>query len=419
MQAAGVADETIRHETGWFVGMDGKWRWEIDDSSMRYDASGDLRGAESARWAREDFESARDDLWGHADMGTLETVREYNRADMAGDQARKQELYDELIHGPFAYYFGQYAEALDAARKVQGPIKGGMLQDYIDHPALFEAYPQLRSVGLRFDDLGANKGGYYDPNNGEIVLDRKMMQEPEDVLVHEIQHTIQDVEGFASGSNVSYREQRQDGPDAIRMYDDQIAELEQKVDGILAQLPEDVAEEFRRWSGMEESAQEAMMLMQELADGPYKALFNDYFLHTWTLDQLRESNHKRSPKDLYRNTSGEIEARDSATRQTMTPEQRKNTPPDLGDENTVFVDSTHISAQAIGRTVDNKPFVTVSTDVLSGVPKKKWVQTVKNNLKQKYPKGVVVGRNNIRIDTQSRKELTYSKYMQWLKAVDA
>ncbi|MBQ5712498.1 MAG: hypothetical protein IIV61_07810, partial [Oscillospiraceae bacterium] len=147
MQAAGVAEETIRQETGWFVGMDGKWRWEIDDSSMRYDASGDLRGAESARWAREDFESARDDLWGHADMGTLDTVRAYNRADLAGDQARKQELYDELISGPFAYYFGQYAETLDAARKVQGPIKGGMLQDYIDHPALFEAYPQLRSVG--------------------------------------------------------------------------------------------------------------------------------------------------------------------------------------------------------------------------------------------------------------------------------
>ena len=63
---------------------------------------------------------------------------------------RGQELYDELIH---AYYFGQYAEVLDAARKVQGPIKGGMLQDYIDHPALFEAYPQLRSVGQLVIDV--------------------------------------------------------------------------------------------------------------------------------------------------------------------------------------------------------------------------------------------------------------------------
>ena len=34
MQAAGVADETIRQETGWSVGMDGKWHWEIDDGEM-------------------------------------------------------------------------------------------------------------------------------------------------------------------------------------------------------------------------------------------------------------------------------------------------------------------------------------------------------------------------------------------------
>lgn len=53
MQAAGVADETIRQQTGWHTGMDGKWRWEIDDSGMRYDSSGDLRGSESAKWARD------------------------------------------------------------------------------------------------------------------------------------------------------------------------------------------------------------------------------------------------------------------------------------------------------------------------------------------------------------------------------
>ncbi|MBQ2384004.1 MAG: hypothetical protein II290_08180 [Oscillospiraceae bacterium] len=39
--SAGVAEETIRQETGWFVGMDGKWRWEIDDISVRYDTFGD------------------------------------------------------------------------------------------------------------------------------------------------------------------------------------------------------------------------------------------------------------------------------------------------------------------------------------------------------------------------------------------
>ena len=42
----------------------------------------------------------------------------------------------------------------------------------------------------------------------------------------------------------------------------------------------------------------------------------------------------------YENTAGEIEARDAASRRGMTAEERKNTPPDLGDENTVFAEDT-------------------------------------------------------------------------------
>ena len=44
------------------------------------------------------------------------------------------------------------------------------------------------------------------------------------------------------------------------------------------------------------------------------------------------------PGELYRNTAGEIEARDAASRRTLTPEERKNKAPDLGDENTVFAE---------------------------------------------------------------------------------
>ncbi len=39
-----------------------------------------------------------------------------------------------------------------------------------------------------------------------------------------------------------------------------------------------------------------------------------------------------------RDTAGEIEARDAASRRTLTPEERKNKAPDLGDENTVFAE---------------------------------------------------------------------------------
>lgn len=63
--------------------------------------------------------------------------------------------------------------------------------------------------------------------------------------------------------------------------------------------------------------------------------------------------------------------------------------------------------------VNNRPFVVVEENILDGVPKKNWVKTVKENLKAKFPDGVTVGRNKISINQTSRREMTFSKYMQW------
>lgn len=69
---------------------------------------------------------------------------------------------------------------------------------------------------------------------------------------------------------------------------------------------------------------------------------------------------------------------------------------------------------SIGKTTDNKAFVEVEQDILSGVQEKDWVKTVKENLKQKFPNGITVGNNEIQIDGRSRQEMTFSRYMQWL-----
>lgn len=47
--------------------------------------------------------------------------------------------------------------------------------------------------------------------------------------------------------------------------------------------------------------------------------------------------------ELYRNTAGEIEARDTAARRDLTSEERRAYKPDLGDENTVFTGDTSAS----------------------------------------------------------------------------
>lgn len=50
MAEQNVSAETIRQATGWFQGADGKWRFEIDDSGMRYSARGDLNYGDPDYW---------------------------------------------------------------------------------------------------------------------------------------------------------------------------------------------------------------------------------------------------------------------------------------------------------------------------------------------------------------------------------
>jgi len=69
---------------------------------------------------------------------------------------------------------------------------------------------------------------------------------------------------------------------------------------------------------------------------------------------------------------------------------------------------------SIKYTQDNVPFVEVTENILAGVAKKDWVKTVTSTLKERFPDGVQVGNNVIRIDMNSRRELTFSKYMSWL-----
>lgn len=51
-----------------------------------------------------------------------------------------------------------------------------------------------------------------------------------------------------------------------------------------------------------------------------------------------EDNYIRGAGDLHRNTAGEIEARDAASRRQLTAEQRRNTAPARADDHTVFVE---------------------------------------------------------------------------------
>lgn len=338
MQAAGVADETIRQETGWFVGMDGKWRWEIDDSKMRYTQRGDLGFRErNPGYAR--YRELLDKSNRHALELSDEAPTEAERAELN----RLSEIWRGTFQKP--------------GRITEDALPQDRLADYLQHDELFEAYPQLRKTTLRFADLPDGTRGQYDPSRDFITLDESMRRAPEDTLVHEIQHAIQNAEGFASGSSTRFWDNRQV---AKPEYASEIQAAEQAVERAEAAFRKEWADDInldlvkqyveldnQLWDEetdplkQQELADQMEQIEQIAAENGWEDLLNDYYYAVGQLQMAKERAkiHRRTSIDLYHNTAGEIEARDVTARRSFTPDQRRSQIPARGDENTVFAEN--------------------------------------------------------------------------------
>jgi hypothetical protein len=98
------------------------------------------------------------------------------------------------------------------------------LSSLLDHPELYEAYPQLKDLPVNFEPNLKSRGSFVPPRayskmnpegyvelktpqvvrpNLPYTLDEKRKEDMLSTLLHEIQHKIQDVEGFAKGGSPS------------------------------------------------------------------------------------------------------------------------------------------------------------------------------------------------------------------------
>lgn len=346
MERRGVAMETIFRETGWYTGADGKWRFEIDDSGMEYDPAGDLQGAVSRQWAMEDLEAAKEDLFGSITQEQADMVRAYNRAKIARDTAEQQRLYDELTSAEFGFLFETYADALERATAAKNNPQGGTLADYINHPELFANYPQLRQASLQFTDLPDGTRGRYNTESHTITLDNSLRGAPEDTLVHEIQHAIQSAEGFSGGSSPEYWARRE-----FETGDLVTNRLQQEYDQILNGLGREDQNKYIRYTELERELERLFLSdpnteagrRYDRLEAEQDAIYEELYPNAWFRQLLDLSRRMEDTageyRRMYENTAGEIEARDVTARRQLTPEQRRRTMPNTGDENTVFAES--------------------------------------------------------------------------------
>lgn len=329
LQIQGEDDERVRKETGWHTGMEGKLRFEIDDSKMKYHRGGDAAFSRNHPGYAEYQKLVDKMLTGSAEAWKPE------------DQERLQEL-DKT----WGREYGRLSERVDRG--------SATLEDVIDHEELFQAYPQLRNVRVELKELPGNTQGYFSPSENKIALDSKLRSAPEATIIHEIQHAIQKAEGFASGASPEYWQQHRDEAKEAR-----IADIREEIARLEEQLPWDL----NRWTA-EDDAVEAKI--GELEDSIID-IQNGVGLDSY---------------DLYRNTAGEIEARDAASRRGLTPEQRRATPPARADENTVYADLSD-SLDYVGKTDDGTE-VYETSEAVRKLPYKKRMEAFMDIMRNEY-----------------------------------
>lgn len=293
LEKSGTDNETIRQETGWYRGMDGQWRFEIDDSKikLRYEAT-----AENGR----------------------ETIPNYTT-----------------------------------------------LGNLIDAPELFAAYPDMRNMDVVFQDLNDGAYGAYNRQFDSIDLSRKLKSSQYDLLdtlTHEIQHAVQNREGFTRGTNPTYWNRKlENGFDSrttnqkkrsaqlaekynqLKSADPQLMKAVEELEAMTPTVPRGEVD----WDTLEQLTPDPPEW--ERYDAKREGILEKYgdraYEYMDTVSQARsiQGEGGRTPTQLYYATAGEIEARDTTSRRRMSAEERKNTPPKLGDADTVFADGSGAS----------------------------------------------------------------------------
>lgn len=200
MEEEGSTRNAIYDETGWFKGVDGRWRYEIsdDDAKLASDlAQGDIEAKIAEIESGVTYESKEAEL---STTGVLVTARHEDGSNALG-RGRDDALYNLAK----ALLRRERKVLIGGVRGINGLGSGTSvpLSKILDHPALFAAYPALGEVrvsALQDTDDGTRAVFFPQQNRMEIspeLSDSEMLS----TLLHEIQHAIQEREGFASGGS--------------------------------------------------------------------------------------------------------------------------------------------------------------------------------------------------------------------------
>lgn len=355
----GRSSEDIRRETGWFKGYDGKWRYEIDDLDAHLIENPKLERHTDGEEVY--FTGKLSDILDHGELFTaypelrrINVIIQSTEPGVEGTYQRNSN-YITLSTELFKRHTKEYTDYLEGGRKAEIE-RIEQTPEYREYNKFFEddAYGDMDAaewlklekaamnkffssdLGKRYQELVWGKNGFTGRK-----FELGWSKNAKAVLMHELQHAIQGIEGFAGGSSVEswsarilneaigrkddlrneLREESRSNPevmDAVSGYDEYIDRMLRDgnaSDTGFAKAYDRFADEITG-----EKAQELFWAYAEATEKYYRS----------------KNDIRRLSSLKYYNTAGEVEARDASGRSEYTAEQRKNTRPDIDRSDVVF-----------------------------------------------------------------------------------
>lgn len=199
LEMQGTSPQDIWGKTGWFRGADQSWRFEIPDQQAKFTPP-----ASVADYTKKI--SVYNQIYTNTYQGIL---RDKYGVDLTGDASN---VDPNILHNAI--------KDTNAMLGHLAPKRPSLtLGDVLDHPALYEAYPDIKTIPFQKAGGGVSggRGQYQPPYEGSEVRrippipeklslmdytpNKEMDFNPLSVGLHEVQHAIQYREGFENGGS--------------------------------------------------------------------------------------------------------------------------------------------------------------------------------------------------------------------------
>jgi hypothetical protein len=205
----------------------------------------------------------------------------------------------------------------------------GRLEEILSHDELFAAYPRLRETEVVINSqealrqlFGVPYAGAYNNEKNELHINYRTLESagPESldsIFIHEIQHAIQDLEGFSYGSNTVH-------------FDNLFSDTEETTEFL------ELEKEYRQYRGKKKLAEWLAVPenFKRIRSPFIKDIVNQFKSGAldkfeagdklWKLHQQHYENIAKK-RETYERAAGEVEARNVQSRMGFTPRQRLET----------------------------------------------------------------------------------------------